>query len=455
MLNAPSERLSLKRRVVGAGAWSMAGFALNYMIRLGSSLLMTRLLVPEMFGVMAIAMMVMTGLAMFSDLGLRPSIIQNPRGSDPSFLNTAWAIQIMRGLLLWLLAIFISILIFAASHLGLTPKTSVYSDPYLPYVIAVISVSAAIGGFQSTKFSEAGRHLALGRITLIQIVAQIAGLLCMIGWVLIDRSIWCLVAGGICSSVMTTLLSHVWLPGVANRWHWDHSAVYEILHVGKWIFLSSILGFFAGNADRMLLGGFVDSATLGIYSIAFTIFSAIAQILGKFFSDVSFAALSEVARERSAQLKQSLYRFHIVTASFTYFCAGVLFISGNTFISLLYDRRYAQAGWMLEVLAVALPSVPFNLAQFSLLARGLPKMYTNVIAVRVVVTIVLIPLGFHLFGITGALWAIVASQLSSVPTTIYYQLKYDLFDLSKELLLLPTLFVGMVLGKGFNLAIGH
>jgi hypothetical protein len=60
-----------------------------------------------------------------------------------------------------------------------------------------------------------------------------------------------------------------------------------------------------------------------------------------------------------------------------------------------------------------------------------------------------------LFGITGALWAIVASQLSSVPTTIYYQLKYDLFDLSKELLLLPTLFVGMVLGKGFNLAIGH
>src|SRR5581483_3958970 len=341
MSNAPSNRLSLKRRVLGAGAWSMAGFALSYAIRLGSSLLMTRLLVPEMFGVMAIAMMVMSGLAMFSDVGLRPSIIQNPRGHDPSFLNTAWAIQIIRGLLLFLIAIFISILIFAASHLGLAPKASVYSNPHLPYVIAVISFSAAVGGLQSTKLSEAGRHLALGRVTLIQIVSQITGLICMFSWALVDRSIWCLVAGNICASATSTLLSHIWLPGVANRWQWDRAAFHEIFHFGKWIFLSSTLGFFAGNADRMLLGGFVDSATLGIYSIAFTIFYAIAQVIIKIFSDVSFAALSEVARDRSMDLKQSLYRFHILTGSFAYFCAGSLVVSGSTLVSFLYDPRYA------------------------------------------------------------------------------------------------------------------
>ena len=80
---------------------------------------MTRLLVPEMFGVMAIAMLVMMGLAMFSDLGLTQNIVQSRRGSESAYLNTAWTIQIIRGLLLWLLAPCISLAVFAANHLGL------------------------------------------------------------------------------------------------------------------------------------------------------------------------------------------------------------------------------------------------------------------------------------------------------------------------------------------------
>jgi O-antigen/teichoic acid export membrane protein len=454
MVNAPSGQLPLRRRVLGAGSWSLAGFAFSNAIRLGISLVMTRLLVPQMFGVMAIAMMVMTGLAMFSDVGLRQNIVQSHRGNEAAFLNTAWVIQIMRGVLLWLLGVCISAVIFGADHFGFTPKASVYSDPYLPYVTAVVSISVLISGFQSTKLSEASRHLMLARVTGIQFASQVAGLVCMIGWALIDRSIWALVAGGICSALVTTLLSHICLLGVNNRWYWDHSAFHEIIHFGKWIFVSSILGFFAINADRMLLGGYVDGATLGIYSVAYNISGTIVNVLSRIFSDVSFPALSEVTRERPGELRRSLYQFHVATCSFTYLCAGVLMVSGKPLIELLYDPRYQQAGWMLEVLAIAVLSVPFNLAQFSLLARGLPKLFTSVIAIRVAVTIVLIPLGFHLFGLPGALWAIVGSQLSSAPVTIYYQIKHGLFDLPREVLLLTTLFGGMLLGTAFNLAMG-
>ena len=450
-----SERFSLKRRILNAGSWSLVGFALGNTIRLGSSLLMTRLLVPEMFGVMAIAVLVMTGLAMFSDVGLRQNIIQSKRGGDADYLNTAWTIQIARGVLLWLLALCISLLVVAANHLGLVPKASVYAEPHLPYVIAVVSISAIIGGFRSTKASEASRNLSLGRATQIQIAAQIAGLICMIGWALIDRSIWALVAGSICTSAVATLLSHVWLFGVNNRWHWDRSAFHEIIHFGKWMFLSSILGFFANNSDRMLLGGFVDSTTLGIYFIAFTIFSTIGMVLNNLISGVSYPALSEVARERLHDLKRSLYRLHVLTASFTYFCSGFLIVSGSTVIGLLYDHRYEQAGWMLEILAVGLLAVPFNLVMFSLLALGLPNIFTYLIAIRVFVTFAAIPLGFHFFGIAGALWAIVLSQLSTLPAIIYFQIRYNLFDLAKELLLMPALLAGMIVAKGFTLAIGY
>jgi O-antigen/teichoic acid export membrane protein len=456
MTNDPiHHRISLKGRVLGAGFWSIAGFALTYAIRLGSSLLMTRLLVPQVFGVMAIATMVMVGLAMFSDFGLQPNIVQSRRGSDPAYLNTAWTIQIIRGLLLWLIALCISLLVFAANHVGFLPKASAYADPFLPRVIAVVSVTVAILGFQSTKLFEASRNLWLGRVTLIQLAAHVIGLICMIGWACIDPSIWALVAGNICSAATTTLLSHIWLPGVANRWHWEGSAVHEIIYFGKWIFLSSILFFVANNADRMLLGVYVDSATLGIYSIAFTIFSAIAQILNTIFSQVSFPALSEVVRERALELKRSLYRFHVLTATLTYLCAGGLIASGDTLIRLLYDPRYQQAGWILEVLSVALISVPFNLGQLGFLARGLPRVFTHVIAIRVAVTLVLIPLGFHFFGFPGAVWAIAVSQLMGTPAVIYYQVKYDLFDLARELFLFPALLVGMLLGKGLTLLVRH
>jgi O-antigen/teichoic acid export membrane protein len=454
-LNAPSIRLSLKRRIFGAGAWSLTGFALTYAIRLGSSLLTTRLLVPQMFGVMAIAQLVITGLSMFSDLGLKQNIVQSKRGSDADYLNTAWTVQIIRGMLLWLLVLCVSLLIFAANRLGFVPKSSGYSDPSLPYVVAVASVSTIISGLQSTKFLEASRHLALARITLIQIAAQVIGLICMIGWILIDRSIWALVAGAICSSVVMTMLSHTWLPGVPNRWHWDQSAFHDIFHFGKWIFLSSLLGFAAANADRIFLGGLVDIKTLGIYSIAFTIYSAIALVLNVLIADVSFSAFSELVRERQSELKRNLYRFHFVMASAAYFCGGLVIVDGGTLIRLLYDPRYEDAGWMLQILGVGLLAVPFGLAQSTLLARGMPRMFTNVIAIRVAVTVVVIPLGFHWFGLSGALWGIVSGQLSMAPLMIYYQIKHGLFDSYRELLPLPMLLAGMIVGQGFNLAIGR
>src|SRR5262245_5362607 len=240
-------RSSLKQRVLTASAWSLAGYGLSQAIRFGSNLLMTRLLAPEMFGVMAIAMMVMTGLAMFSDVGLKPNVIQSKRGNEPAFLNTVWTTQILRGVVLSFLGLCIGVLLAFADRIDVIPKETAYADPILPYAIAILSIIAVISGFQSTKLFEASRILSIGRVTQIEFAAQIAGLLCMLIWVSVDRSIWALVAGTICSSLAMAIISHAWLPGVANRWEWDRSAFREIIQFGKWIFISSILGFLVIN----------------------------------------------------------------------------------------------------------------------------------------------------------------------------------------------------------------
>jgi O-antigen/teichoic acid export membrane protein len=452
MLNDPSSvpfvsRTLLKHRVLGASAWRLAGQCLSQGIRFAGNLLMTRLLVPEMFGVTAIATVVMIGLAMFSDVGLKQNVIQSKRGNDPVFLNTVWVTQILRGVLLWFFALCVSLLIFAANRLSIFPKDSVYANPDLPYVVAILSVTVVVGGFQSTKLYEASRNLSLSRVIRIEIAAQITGLICMIGWASVDRSIWALVVGANVSSLTGVVLGHLWLPGVSNRWCWDHNAFREIFHFGKWIFLSSLLGFFVNSGDRLLLGGLVDASVLGVYTIAFTIFSTIEQPAIMISNEILFPALGEIRRERPDDLFRNYYRVHGVISACTYLCAGVLMNSGEAIIGLLYDRRYEQAGWMLEILSAALMTAPFHIVTQCFMLLGMPGLLSQVCAIRAAVLFTCLPLGFHFFGMAGALGGIIVSYFSIFPTIILFKLKYKLFDLRKELYLLVFLLVGAVVGK--------
>ena len=86
---------ALRGSVLTAGSYATAQG-----LRLISNLILTRLLYPEAFGVMALVSVALVGLQMFSDLGLGPAIAQNPRGDDPDFLNTAFTLNALRGAVL-------------------------------------------------------------------------------------------------------------------------------------------------------------------------------------------------------------------------------------------------------------------------------------------------------------------------------------------------------------------
>jgi hypothetical protein len=102
---------------------------------------------------------------------------------------------------------------------------------------------------------------------------------------------------------------------------------------------------------------------------------------------------------------------------------------------------------MLQILAAILLTVPFRLATQSFLALGMPRLQSDVILVRLVSLFALTPLGFHFFGLKGALAAIAFSHFSYLPIIVYYNLKYHLFDIRTELYLLAIVPVGLSVGK--------
>ena len=88
--------------IIRSSLWSVGGFGLGHALRLASNLILTRLLFPEAFGLMALVTIFMIGLEMFTDLGIVTSIIQNKRGEEADFLNTAWTIKVIRGIVIFI-----------------------------------------------------------------------------------------------------------------------------------------------------------------------------------------------------------------------------------------------------------------------------------------------------------------------------------------------------------------
>ncbi|MEI8312967.1 MAG: oligosaccharide flippase family protein, partial [Verrucomicrobiota bacterium] len=185
-----------RKRALAGSAWTLFGYGGAQVIRLGSNLILAHMLYPAAFGVMALVTVFMQGLQMFSEVGIGPSIIQNRRGDDPAFLDTAWTIQVLRGIGLW---IFTCLLAWpTAAFFG-------QNDPLakdLLYILPVIGLSSILGGFNSTAVFSLNRHLQVGKATLLELVPQLISVIAMIVWAWLAPSVWALVGGWLFYSIV-------------------------------------------------------------------------------------------------------------------------------------------------------------------------------------------------------------------------------------------------------------
>jgi O-antigen/teichoic acid export membrane protein len=456
MVSMPSPApTSLRQRVLRAGGWSLAGYAFSQVLRLCSSLVMTRLLVPEMFGVMAITTMVMVILAMLSDIGLTQNIVQSRRGDDPEFLDTAWVVQILRGGLLWLAALLLSVALHFANLRGLLPANSVYASPVLPLVIAVSSFATVISSVASTRTATAYRSFDQKRLIQVELLGQVAGMVVMIAIGVLTRSIWALVAGGLVASLTITALSHTWMTGHANRLRWEKNALEELIGFGKWILVSSAVFVFANNGDRLLLGGFVEPEVLGVYAIAALIIGAIQGAVGRLLISVMLPALSEVARNEPLRLREVYYKLRVPGDLLLLFLAGLLFAAGQLVIDLLYDQRYAAAGAMLQVLSLSLFAARYDVTRQSYLALGKPGYWAVINVVRLISLYALVPPLYYLAGTQAAIWGIALHGLVCLPFDYRFSAKLGMNDVRRELRVLAALPVGYLCGAALMRTLEH
>lgn len=448
MTNQNSAALG-RKHVIKSSVWVFCGQIGGQVLRLVSNLIMTRLLVPEMFGVMAVANTVIVGLSLCSYIGLQHNIIQSSRGDDADFLNTAWALQVVRGVLLWFIALLIGFGLYVANQYGWLPANSAYADDSLPLIIAALSFIPLIAGFESTKLATASRHMRVGRLTVIELSCQLLGLLIMIAAATVHQSIWALVIGTIVMTFAKMIASYLALPGPSNTFVWETKVVRDLFDFGKWILLTTVMGFFVKNSDKLILGALITPQLLGVYSIAIFMTMALQDVLYRWGGAIALPVLSRIYRENKNAMGDAYYKFSLPFNLATLFLAGFLFNAGYVIIEMLYDSRYSSAGQMIQILSVSLIGARTILAEQCYVAMGKPKLSVPMNVIQLIVLFGGLVPAYNHFGMDGALYVIAFTVLLTLPLTWYFLKRYGILDWKKELITLPALVLGYGASKLF------
>lgn len=431
---------ALRARALRGTMITIASFGGSNVLRLASNLILTRLLFPEAFGLMALVQVVIVGLAMLSDTGVNMSILQNPRGLEPRFLRTAWTVQIGRGVLLWVATVALAL-----------PVASFYGEPILATMLPVIGLTVLIDGLNSTKLYTANRAMLLGRITAIDFASQVAAIAIMIGLAFLLNSVWALVIGSVMGTLIKTVLSHTAMPGHRDRLGWDREVFGELFRFGKWILVSSIAGFLIGSADRAILGKYIDIATLGIFNIGYFL-ATVPRMLsntvgGRVLMPVFVAIVDDVPEVVRAKLRRT--RVPVV--------GGLLVLSigiavfGEWAIDLLYDPQYALAGPILVLLTLS-SALPLITSAYSsmMLAHGKSQDFTIYVCTLAAVQTTILLYGVSYYGVIGALIAPALSTVLVYPLTAHLAARRGGWDPALDAACFALLAAGTALALWVN-----
>jgi O-antigen/teichoic acid export membrane protein len=429
---------SLKGASFRSGFWTIWGFGMQSALRLGSNLILTRILAPDMFGLMALALTFVTGVSLMSDVGTRHSVIRSTRGEEDEFLTTAWTVQVARGVLITVIACALA-----------WPAAWLYDQPELFAVLCALSVVSIFDGLKSIAMATTSRKMELGRQTMVTLASQVLMIAVMITAAFILESVWALVIGSIVGSASRALFSHLFLTPFRHRLRLEPEALREIITFGRWVLLGTFFNFLGGRGITAVHGALVPLDILGILSVSTVLIRALETLVQKLLSAVGFPAFSKVLRERPQDLPRLLAR--VRNRLLTVCVLGFVAISylAQPLIDFLYDDRYAFAGGFLAVQALnGALRVLARPYQDVMLAEGDSRLHSMVMFFSAAGGILGTVAGYYLFGLYGMIagMGVAALVVFAISTSFAYRrgyadLRFD-FVIVASILVLYAIIIG-------------
>ena len=441
-----SEKLIISGLLTGAQQAASAAF------RLGSTLIVTRLLAPEIFGLSAVIVTFHIILGMVTDFGIRSMIIVSDDAEDPKFLQTCWSVQVARGLFLCGAVQMIALLLYVVQQAGAIPEDTTYGAEVLPLAIAISGLQLAIGATTSVNIHVYAKKMLLARATALNIGAAAFAPVVTILIALHHPSIWAFVISGMMTAFLRTVVSNWLFKGPPMRWHWDPTHVANLYRHGRWIIPNSALTAATNYSDFLIISAFLPPAAVGVYFIAKQLIQIPMTYITKLQGTVSLQVFRNLtALGERAVARNRYYRFRLPIDLLAGLFAGGALTAGTALIDLMYDARYLDAGWILEIAALGLPLISMNIVQNTYAAQ---RRFDIMLVFSVIRTTTIwggLVLALVVFNsLFAAVLVVALHKVPEIGIVMVVMRRQGWIDIWRELRLVLIVVIGALVGWGFS-----
>jgi lipopolysaccharide exporter len=399
-------------------------FGVSTILRLASSLVVTRILTPSAYGVFGILFSILFIVELMSDVGTIGLLIRHPRGNDISFVHTLWTIRLLRSLLNFLLVL-----------IGAPLIARIYHSPVLTPAFRLMSLWFLLTGAESMAFALAQRDR---RARIWNYADMAANTIMTIAAILLSvhlRSYVALVYAALLQKALIVVASHFFYRSVGVGLAFDREAMAAQFGFARIVLPSSVITLLLSQYDRLVLLRLFDLSLIGVYGIASNIASPISGIIIHNARVVLYPRSADYFRGDPTTAGERFYRENRRLLYLSVFLPAMLAGCSQLLVATLYDVRYVQAGSILTILGLgAIVSAFHNPSENLLVAAGRTRavLIGNIFRLAFIVPSTLI--GYHYFGLMGFLYG---GLLATIPPVAYFfveQRRLKLLILREEFL---------------------
>lgn len=329
---------SLQQKAIRSGAWVAASSVGISFLTFLRGIILARLLTPEIFGQMAIGLMAVRLLDIFTETGFGAALIHRQTRFEEA-RDTAFTLMVLRGVGLTVLALIVAPL-FAWF----------YDQPSLTSIISVIGLTFLLTGVRNPNIIALQKELDFRRLTYLEQAGALLSFAATVGLAFWLRNVWALVLGQLAGAAIGSGLSFLLIPGRV-RFRLDADVARELFRYGRYITGVAIVLFLTGELDNAVIGKVLGMDALGYYTVAYTLANIPATYLSKLVAKVLFPLFSKLQVD-PAGLRQEYARGLRLIAAAVVPMAAFLVVLAPEIIGTLYTERWLPAVVPLQILAV-------------------------------------------------------------------------------------------------------
>lgn len=380
----------LNKKIASGVGWMLGLKLADRLIRLTSTVILARLLLPSDFGLIAMAMSVVAVVELIRALGFETALIQNQSAVRQDY-DTAWTLNIVFSLVVAVTLVLVS-----------DAAQSYFAEPRIQPILLVLAASEFIFGFQNIGIVAFRKDLTFHKEFWFIFSRRVFTFCVTISVAVIMRNYWALLVGIVAGNVFSVCASYLVQP---YRPRISFESTRALMNFSKWLLANQLLNVLNTRSLHFILGRFESSRSVGLFTVSYEIAALPTTSLISPINRALFPGYAKMSHDLA------LLRAGVLNVLALIFFIGIpagigVSLTAEYLVPVVLGERWADAVPLIEILAVSGALIAAR-ANFStaLIAVGKPKFITFVSALHALLLVPTLFLAIPSYGIVGAAFA--------------------------------------------------